>query len=195
MKLSRLLEGMDYTLVKGTIEVDIEEIQYNSRKVKKEDVFFCIRGYSADGHNYAVSAVGRGASVVFCEKDIQIESPVTVIKVKDTRKAMAIAAANYYGRPSDRLKLIGITGTNGKTTSTYMIKAILEEAGHKVGLIGTIANLVGNEKLHADRTTPESLELQQLFDYMVKKGMEYCVMEVSSHSLELDRVYSVNFKY
>lgn len=195
MKLSKLLRGIDYTIIKGNIEVDINNIQYNSRKVEKEDVFICIRGFAADGHDYAPSAIERGASVIICEKDITTEHPVTIIKVKDTRKAMALAAANFYDNPAGKLKLIGITGTNGKTTSTYMMKAILEEAGHKVGLIGTISNYVGNERLHADRTTPESLELQQLFHYMVEKGMEYCIMEVSSHSLELDRVYGVKFKY
>lgn len=195
MKLSKLLRGIDYTLIKGHIDVEINNIQYNSKKVEHQDLFICIRGFSTDGHKYAPSAIERGASVIICEMDITTDKPITIIKVKDSRKAMALAAANFYGNPSEKLKLIGITGTNGKTTSTYMIKAILEEAGYKVGLIGTIANYIGNEKLHADRTTPESLELQELFGHMVEKGVEYCVMEVSSHSLELDRVYGVNFKY
>ena len=118
---------------------------------------------------------------------------VTLIKVENTRKALAKASSNFYDNPSKRLKLIGVTGTNGKTTSTFMIKSILEQCGHKVGLIGTIANYIGDKKLHSERTTPESLELHQLFNEMVKEDVEYCIMEVSSHSLELDRVYGIEF--
>ncbi|WP_139904236.1 UDP-N-acetylmuramoyl-L-alanyl-D-glutamate--2,6-diaminopimelate ligase [Clostridium thermarum] len=195
MKLFKILEGIDFEIIQGSDEVEINSIQYNSKKVTKGDLFFCIKGFATDGHNYAAAAQENGAAAVICEEDIKVYDNVTVIKVKDSRKAMALASANYYGRPADKLKLIGVTGTNGKTTSTFMLKTILEEAGHKVGLIGTILNYVAGEKLHAERTTPESLELQQLFAYMVEKGVEYCIMEVSSHSLELDRVYGVPFKY
>jgi UDP-N-acetylmuramoylalanyl-D-glutamate--2,6-diaminopimelate ligase (EC 6.3.2.13) len=195
MKLSELLKGIDFELIKGETDKEINTLQYNSKLVKSGDIFFCIRGYSVDGHQYAASAISNGAAVIVSEKTIETEKEVTLIKVKDSRKALALAAANFYNNPADKLKIIGITGTNGKTTSTYMIKAILEEAGYKVGLVGTIMNIVGEERLHTERTTPESLELQQLFAYMVEKGVEYCVMEVSSHSLELDRVYGVRFKY
>jgi UDP-N-acetylmuramoyl-L-alanyl-D-glutamate--2,6-diaminopimelate ligase len=195
MKLSKILDGIDYEVIQGSDEVEISSIHYNSKKVTKNDVFFCIKGFAADGHNYAAAAQENGAAAVICETEIKADKDVTIIKVKDSRKAMALSAANYYDRPTDKLKLVGITGTNGKTTSTYMMKAILEEAGYKVGLIGTILNYVAGEKLHTERTTPESLELQRLFAYMVEKGVEYCIMEVSSHSLELDRVYGVPFKY
>ena len=116
-----------------------------------------------------------------------------MIKVEDSRKALAISAANYYNNPSSNMKMIGITGTNGKTTSAFMIKAILEEKGYKVGLIGTIANYIGEKKIHTERTTPESLELHELFKQMVDARVDYCVMEVSSHSLSLDRVYGIEF--
>ena len=195
MKLSKILDGIDYEIIQGSTEVEINSIQYNSKKVTKGDTFFCIKGLAVDGHNYAAAALKMGAVAVVCENEIKADENVTVIKVRDSRKALALSAANYYGRPTDKLKLIGITGTNGKTTSTYMMKSILEEAGYRVGLIGTILNYVAGEKLHAERTTPESLELQQLFAYMVEKKVDYCVMEVSSHSLDLDRVYGVPFKY
>ena len=195
MKLSEILDGINYEVIQGSTDVEINSIQYNSKKITKGDTFFCIKGLATDGHNYAAAALEMGAAAVVCERDIKADKKITVIKVKDSRKALALSAANYYGRPTDKLKLIGITGTNGKTTSTYMMKSILEEAGYKVGLIGTILNYVAGEKLHAERTTPESLELQQLFAYMVEKEVDYCVMEVSSHSLELDRVYGVPFKY
>lgn len=195
MKLSKILQGMDYRVIQGSIDVDVNSLQYNSKKVSEGDVFFCIKGYSTDGHQYAENAQKSGAKVIIAEKEVKGATDVTVVLVEDSRKALALCAANYYGNPADKLKLIGITGTNGKTTSTYMIKAILEEAGYKVGLIGTIANYIGNEKLATERTTPESLELQQLFAEMVDKKVDYCVMEVSSHSLELCRVYGLNFKY
>lgn len=195
MKLSKVLQGIDYRIIHGSIDVDIKSLQYNSKKVNEGDVFFCIRGFSTDGHQYAEAAQKSGAKVIIAEKEISAQEGVTVVLVEDSRKALALSAANYYNHPADKLKLIGITGTNGKTTSTYMIKSILEEAGYKVGLIGTIANFIGDEKLAAERTTPESLELHQLFAEMVDKKVDYCVMEVSSHSLDLHRVYGLTFKY
>lgn len=195
MNLSKVLQGIDYRVLQGSIDVEVKGLQYNSKKVNQGDLFFCIRGFSTDGHQYAEAAQKAGAKVIIAEKEVDAEVGVTVVLVEDSRKALALCAANYYGNPADKLKLIGITGTNGKTTSTYMIKAILEEAGYKVGLIGTISNYIGNEKLPAERTTPESLELQQLFAEMVAKKVDYCVMEVSSHSLELHRVHGLTFKY
>ena len=132
-----------------------------------------------------------------CEKDLDLNTipkEVTVLRVTEGRKALATMSANFYDHPTKKLKLIGVTGTNGKTTSVYILKSILEKAGEKVGLVGTIANYIGDEKVKSERTTPESLELQKLFKDMVDKGCKYCVMEVSSHSLELDRVYGCNFE-
>lgn len=193
MKLKELLRGLKYSIISGNSDINIRKIEYDSRKVEEGDVFFCVEGYKTDGHKYASMAVRKGASVVICQKDIEGIDNCVIVKVEDSRKALAVAASNFYGEPSRRLKLIGITGTNGKTTSTFMMKAILEEAGYKVGLIGTIANYIGNRKIESHRTTPESLELHGLFKEMVDEGVKYCVMEVSSHSLALNRVYGVEF--
>lgn len=193
MNVKELLFGIDYNVVKGSDLTEINEVCYDNRKVVKGDVFVCIKGFSVDGHKFAPQAIENGASVIICEEDVQSDDDVTIIRVNDTRKALAICGANFYGNPSKKMKMIGVTGTNGKTTSTMIIKDILTRAGHKVGLIGTIANYIGDEKFHTERTTPESFELQKLFAKMVDEGVEYCVMEVSSHALALDRVYGIRY--
>lgn len=193
MTLKDLLNGLDYSIIQGDISININKVEYDSRNISNEDLFICIEGFKTDGHAYISKAYEKGARAFICQKDIEYLEGCTYIKVEDTRKALAIVGSNYYGNPSKKLKIIGITGTNGKTTSTYMMKSILEEAGYKVGLIGTIANYIGNNRIPAQRTTPESLELQKLFKEMVDEGVDYCVMEVSSHSLSLDRVYGITF--
>ncbi|MCR1933233.1 UDP-N-acetylmuramoyl-L-alanyl-D-glutamate--2,6-diaminopimelate ligase [Clostridium tepidum] len=196
MDLNLILKSLEYSFIKEC-KKEIKKIEYDSRNVEEGDLFVCIQGYATDGHKYAKKAYDNGAKVIVCEKaleDITYFKDCTIIKVSDTRKALAIMASNYYGNPSKHIKIIGITGTNGKTTSTFIIKSILEKAGYKVGLIGTIANYIGNKKIESHRTTPESLELQKLFKDMVDEEVDYCVMEVSSHSLYLDRVYGVEFK-
>lgn len=195
MILTELLKELDYEVVKGNIDKKINLVNYDSRKVNLNDVFVCVKGYQTDGHKFAKSAIDNGATVIVCEDDIDDNNKdVTIIKVKDSRKALAQIACNFYDNPSKKMKMIGVTGTNGKTTTAFMIKTILEAEGKKVGLIGTIANYIGKEKIETERTTPESLELQELFNDMVNKECEYCVMEVSSHSLALDRVYGVEFE-
>lgn len=195
MKLSELLVNLDVIDIKGNTDIEINAVNYDSRKVKKNDIFVCIRGFVSDGHKYAKQAAESGASVIVCEEIIDL-SPyeVTTILVENSRQSLAILAANYYGNPSKKMNMIGVTGTNGKTTTTFMIKDILQEEGKKVGLVGTIANYIGEKRIDTERTTPESLELQELFAKMVEEGCNYCVMEVSSHSLALDRVYGVDFK-
>ena len=196
MKLLQLLDGVNYKVVKGTLDKEIVNIQYDSRKFTNNDIFVCLSGFEVDGHNFANKAIENGARVIICEKDIELvneSNDVTIIKVDEGRKTLATMAANYYDHPTKKLKLIGVTGTNGKTTSVYILKSILEKSGEKVGLIGTIANYIGDEKIESTHTTPESLELQKLFKNMVDKGCKYCVMEVSSHSLTLDRVYGCHF--
>lgn len=193
MKLSELLRGLKYELLQGDAGTEIGKLEYDSRKVSEGDAFVCIKGYQTDGHKYAANAAEKGAKVIICQDMVELMSGVVYVRVEDTRKALAVAASNFYGNPKDRLKLIGVTGTNGKTTSTFMIKSILEAAGFKTAIIGTIANYIGSRKLEADRTTPESLELHKLFKEMAEEGVEYCVMEVSSHSLYLDRVYGLEF--
>jgi UDP-N-acetylmuramoyl-L-alanyl-D-glutamate--2,6-diaminopimelate ligase len=193
MNLKEILKGVDYKVVKGSENLDITSIQYDSRMVKSGDLFVCIEGFSTDGHKYINSAYEKGASAIICSRDTDKLPNCTILKVEDSRKALALVSANYYGNPVDKLKVIGITGTNGKTTSTFMMKSILEAAGYKVGLIGSIANYIGDKKIPTHRTTPESLELQRLFKEMLDEGVGYCIMEVSSHSLYLHRVYGIKF--
>lgn len=193
MILKSLLNGLDYEVIKGNEESKIQNIRYDNRKIEQGDIFVCVKGFKVDGHSFIGDAVKRGAKVIIVQEEVSVPEDITIIKVKDTRKALALMSSNYFGNPKDKLKIIGITGTNGKTTSAFIIKSILEKAGCKTGLIGTIANYIGNKKVDAVRTTPESYELHELFKNMVEAGVEYCVMEVSSHSLELDRVYGVQF--
>lgn len=174
--------------------IDITSIAYDSRKVKDGSVFVCIKGYETDGHKYAKTAEENGASVIVAEDRIDVSVPV--IYVENSRRALAELACTFYGNPSENFSLVGITGTNGKTTITYLIKSILESTGKQVGVIGTNQNIIGDKVLltkSTTPTTPNALELEQLFSEMVHYGADYVVMEVSSHALELDRVYGCNF--
>ena len=192
MLLTELLKNVKCQ-VHGRDDIDISDIKNDSRKVQRGDLFFCISGYETDGHKYAKSAVEKGASCIVVTQ-LQEDIPgVTQALVYDDRQAMAEIAANFYDHPADKMKMVGITGTNGKTTTTYMIKSIAEKAGYKVGLIGTIKNMIGDEEIHTERTTPESLELQKLLKEMYDKGCDMVVMEVSSHSLCLARTHTINF--
>lgn len=194
MILKSLLKGLDYEVIKGNEESKVQNIRYDNRKIEQGDAFVCVKGFKVDGHSFIGDAIKKGAKTLIVQEDVSAQEDITIIKVRDTRKALAIMSSNYFGNPKDKLKIIGITGTNGKTTSAFIIKSILEKAGFMTGLIGTIANYIGNKKVDAVRTTPESYELHELFKNMVDAGVEYCVMEVSSHSLELDRVYGVQFE-
>ncbi|WP_346847919.1 UDP-N-acetylmuramoyl-L-alanyl-D-glutamate--2,6-diaminopimelate ligase [uncultured Clostridium sp.] len=193
MKIEEILKGSTYTVLSGDESIEINDPQYDSRKIKCEDMFFAIGGFNVDGHNFISKAIENGAKAVVVEKDVTLVEGITFIKVENGRRALAIAASNFYNNPSKKMKIIGITGTNGKTTSAFMLKGILEAKGYKVGLIGTIANYIGDKEIHTEKTTPESLELQKLFKDMVDSDIDYCVMEVSSHSLDLDRVYGIEF--
>ncbi|WP_415341960.1 UDP-N-acetylmuramoyl-L-alanyl-D-glutamate--2,6-diaminopimelate ligase [Clostridium perfringens] len=194
MILKSLLKGLDYEVIKGNEESKVQNIRYDNRKIEQGDAFVCVKGFKVDGHSFIGDAIKKGAKTLIVQDDVSVQEDITIIKVRDTRKALAIMSSNYFGNPKDKLKIIGITGTNGKTTSAFIIKSILEKAGLMTGLIGTIANYIGNKKVDAVRTTPESYELHELFKNMVDAGVEYCVMEVSSHSLELDRVYGIQFE-
>ena len=199
MELKKILAGLEGIKAKGNIEIEIKGIEKNSKEVKEGYMFVAIKGFSTDGHKYVENAIENGAQCVMLQegcdiKALNIPENVTILVVKDTREALAKCSSNFYGNPSAHLKLIGVTGTKGKTTTTFMIKEILEKAGKKVGLIGTIAIYINGEKLKdSDRTTPESLELQQLFRQMVDEGVEVVVMEVSSQSLKLHRVDGCQF--
>ena len=199
MELKRALIGLDGLKAKGDLDVDIAGIESNSKNIKKDFMFVAIKGTETDGHNYIQNAIENGAKVIMVEegcdlKKIKLPANVTLVMAPNTRKALAITSSNFYENPSKKFKLIGITGTKGKTTTTFMIKEILEKAGKKVGLIGTVATYInGNKEADSERTTPESLELQKLFAKMVKEKVEYVVMEVSSQSLKLHRVDGCDF--
>lgn len=193
MKLSEVLyeTGAVYSPEDGDIE--IRGITNDSRKVKEGYLFVAVRGYASDGHSYIGKAIEKGAAAVLCEKAPEAHGVFAV--AENSRAAEAVAAANFYGRPADRIKMIGVTGTNGKTTVTNLIKCVIEECtGAKVGLIGTNRNMIGSEERPAERTTPDSIELTELLSEMADAGCEYCVMEVSSHALFLDRVKAITFE-
>ena len=194
MKLLKLLERVTYTCLKGTLDVEVTDVINDSRKVKEGALFLCIRGAVTDGHRYAADVVEKGARVLVVEEPVEVPAHVTVIQVRDTRMAMALIAAAWYDYPADKLKVIGITGTKGKTTTTYMVKSILEAAGYKVGLIGTIEAVIGDEVIPASNTTPESLTIQDYFHRMVKAGCQIAVMEVSSQGLMLHRTAGFLFE-
>lgn len=192
MTLSELLKDVNIKKIDGGGSMKISGIACDSRKVKPGNVFVCITGYETDGHKYAKSAVENGAVAVVAEHDLPTVDVPCVI-VDNTRKAMSEMAATFYDYPYKKFKLIGITGTNGKTTTTYLIKSILEHLGKKVGLIGTNQNMIGDMIMETSRTTPDSLELMQLFVMIASHNVDYVVMEVSSHALALDRVTACTF--
>lgn len=191
VRISELTASLDCAII--GLDQTVSGLCYDSRKIKPGEVFFAIRGFKADGHNYINEAIARGAVVVVVEQIQEVEPGITQILVPDTRVAMGKMAAAYFDHPSRRLRVIGVTGTNGKTTTTYLIKSILEQAGYGVGLIGTIQVLIGSKVVPAQRTTPESLDLQALLAEMAAHNLDYVVMEVSSHALELNRTAGLEF--
>ena len=199
MVLAALLEKLEYELVSGSEDMQIENVVYDSRKVTEGSLFICIEGGTADGHTFIPDVVKKGAKALIVTKDVSgllpADADVTVIRVKDSRYALAFVSAAYFGHPAEKLKVIGITGTKGKTTTTYLVKAILEHAGHKVGLVGTIEAVIGQEHIPANNTTPESYVLQEYFAKMVEAGCDTVVMEVSSQGLMLHRTQGFVFDY
>ena len=194
MKLVQLLERLEYTCLQGSTEQEITKVEADSRKAGEGSLFICIRGAVADGHAFVPAVVAQGTKAIVSEEPLQVPEDVTVILVKDTRYAMAVIAAAYYGYPGDELKVIGITGTKGKTTTTYMVKSILENAGYKVGLIGTIETIIGDTVIPSANTTPESLLVQKYFRQMLDAGCDCAVMEVSSQGLMLHRTAGFTFE-
>lgn len=190
MELSRIAQdlGIEYT---GP-QAEITAVDYDSRKVGRGSLFCCLVGEKTDGHNFAAMAVEKGASALICQRPLPLNVPQLI--VPDGREAMARAAACFYGHPERELTMLAVTGTNGKTSVTYMVKSVAETAGKKVGLIGTIQNLIGEEKVYTERTTPESVDLFALLRRMADKGVDLVVMEVSSHALAQQRVAGIPFK-
>ena len=192
MKLKDLLAGLELLGGNADPEQEITGVSYDSRTTKPGDLFVAVSGMESDGHRYIPMAQEKGAVCAVCEHEIEGGLPHAV--VASSRRALAVIGANWYGHPARELTMIGVTGTSGKTTSTYLIKSILEQkAGAKVGLIGTIQNMIGSEVIHTERTTPESFELQGLLRRMADAGCTHAVMEVSSHALQLDRVYGIQY--
>ena len=190
MKLQELLKNVAVLESTAAGNTEIREVRYDSRAVQPGDLFVAIRGYATDGHKYIAKALEQGAAAVVCE-----EAPegAPAVVVENSRRALAEIAANRFDHPADSMVMLGVTGTNGKTTTTYLVKHMLEDAGHKVGLIGTNQNLIGEEVIETERTTPESYELHALFARMRDAGCTHVIMEVSSHSLVLDRVHGIPF--
>lgn len=189
MLLSKLLEGLEYQ--HNLNDMEIESITSDSRQVEKGCIFICIKGGRFDGHDHAEEAIKNGAALIVCERDLELPNQILV---KDTHAAYGIMCGNFFGNPARKLKLIGVTGTNGKTTITYVVKHIIESFGKKVGLMGTIHNEIGTVALPAKHTTPDAYQLHSMFNRMVKAGCEYVVMEASSHAMDQDRLEGVCFE-
>lgn len=188
--LSQLVGGAAWSL-HGHAPIDVSGIAYRSDAVRPGDVFFCIPGHRYDGHDYAADALSRGAVALVCERTLGTAAPEIV--VDDARRALALAAAAFHGHPSHHMDVVGITGTNGKTTTTYIMDSILRQAGRTTGLVGTVETRVAGERQSSSRTTPESADLQALFARMLKAGVDAVSMEVSSHAIDLHRVDALRF--
>ena len=195
MLLKKILENIEYKVIKGNLDIEINDICYNSKNVKNNDGFIALIGHNMDGHNYISDAIEKGATVIFVEKDIDLKDDVTIIKLNDTRRDLALLSANLFENSSKKLKMIGITGTKGKTTTTWMIKRILEEDNKTVGVIGTMGVFIKNKHYDLVNTTPESYDIHKYLKEMVDNNIEYAVMEVSSQALKLGRVDGITFDY
>lgn len=194
MKLRELLEQIPYQIIQGSAETEVSAIAYDSRKVERGGLFVAISGFQTDGHKFIPMAVEKGAAAILAERAVEgVPENIPVLVTENNRVALAAAAAKYYGDPTASMRVMGVTGTNGKTTTTYLVRSVLERMGRKVGLIGTIENRIGDTVIPTERTTPESLELQALFRRMAEEQVENVVMEVSSHSLDLHRVDGIHF--
>lgn len=192
--VSGLLENLNYQSVSGTTEGEVSNLVYDSRKVTKDCMFVCIKGAVYDSHEHVGEIVAKGARVIVAERAVEVPAGVTLVLVEDTRYALSLLSAAYFGYPAEKLKVIGITGTKGKTTTTYMVKGILEHAGYRVGLIGTIETIIGDTHIPANNTTPESYVIQESFARMVEAGLQICVMEVSSQGLMMHRTAGIPFE-
>ena len=192
MQVQELLKGLEILEAHGDPSVEIDSIVYDSRKARRGSLFVCIEGYVTDGHRYINQALEQDASAILVQKPVG-DLDVPWFRIADTRRGLAHVSDLFFNHPSGRLSLVGITGTKGKTTATYMTKAIFDADSRRTGLIGTVANIIGDEVTFASRTTPESYDLQALLDEMCDRGLKHCVMEVSSQGLMLERVYGCRF--
>lgn len=195
MNFRELVKKIDFTLVQGNLDVEISDIFYDSRKCIENSVFVCLKGYDADGHKFVKSAIEKGASVIVVSDEVKVDEKVTVIRVKDTREALAVMSAEYFGHPASQLKTVAITGTKGKTTTSCMIRTVLQKAGIKTGVIGTLGVIIGDTITKTVNTTPESYEIQKFLKQMVDNGCKCAVMEASSQGLKWHRMDGFTFDY
>ncbi len=193
MKLIDLLKNINFTVLSGQLDQEIKGIYYDSRRVTPGSLFICISGFKTDGHLYVSQAVENGAIAVLVEKEISVDKNITCILTANNREIMPQLAANYYQEPTENMRVIGVTGTNGKTTITHLIKSILDEAGKTTGIIGTLYARINEEKKEYSHTTPEAFEIEEFMNLCREKNSEYIVMEASSHALDLHRVDKIHF--
>lgn len=192
--VSGLLKNLNHQIISGTGEGRVSALVYDSRKITKDCMFVCIKGALYDSHEHVEEIISKGAGVIVAEREVEVPKGVTLVLVPDTRYALALLSAAYFDYPAERLRVIGITGTKGKTTTTYMVKNILEHAGYRVGLIGTIETIIGDKHIPANNTTPESYLIQEYFAQMADAGCQICVMEVSSQGLMMHRTAGIPFE-
>ena len=193
MKLSKLINKENILDIKGSLDIEIDNVAYDSRHIDGNSVFVAIKGFKVDGHDFLEQAIKKGAKAIVVEEDVDFDD-VVIIKVENARYALAEISANFYDNPSSKFDLIGITGTNAKTTTTYLVQSIFETVKRRTGIVGTIGNIIDGKLFKTENTTPQSLELQETFDKMVKAEVDSCIMEVSSHALDLDRVSFSDFQ-
>lgn len=194
MKLEGLIKNLTYTVLQGDLNKNIRWLSQDSREIIEDSIFVAIEGYDTDGHLFIDKAIEKGATAVIVSRYVQLKNKdITVLQVDDTRVALASISVKYFNQPTNQFNLVGVTGTNGKTSTVFLINRILKKAGKKTGLIGTIENHIGDQVLQTSRTTPDALALQHLFHEMVKENVNNVVMEVSSHALDLKRVYGSEF--
>ncbi len=193
--LRSLIENLSCECLQGSLDTEVQSVVYDSRKVEKGSLFVCIRGAVVDGHTFVNEVVEKGARVLVVEEPVNVPKEVTVLQVSDTRYALALISCAWFDHPAKKLKTIGVTGTKGKTTTVYMVQSILENAGYKVGLIGTIETIIGDRHIPSENTTPESYLVQQYFSQMVEEGCDCVVMEVSSQALMLHRCGGITFDF
>lgn len=187
-KLIEILKGIEFELLRGNLDVEIRNISYDSRSIKDGDLFFCLPGQHTHGKKFVYDAIKNGARAIVVDENLELDGDVNIIKVRDIRKSFGKMASNFFGEPSLKFKTVGVTGTNGKTTVTHMLEKIFSKAGFKTGLIGTIKYKIADEEIPASLTTPQASDLQAMLNEMVKRKVDVCIMEISSHALALDRV-------
>ena len=192
--LNVLMENINFKLINGSLEQNATDLVFDSRKAVTESVFFAIVGFSNNGHQFVQQAYDQGCRIFVVQEKVELPEDATIILVPNTSEALGLMACNYYGNPSKKIKLIGITGTNGKTTTTTLLFNLFMNLGYKAGLISTVVNKIGNEVIPSTHTTPNPVELNQLLDKMVNAVCEYCFMEVSSHAVHQNRIAGLDYK-